>query len=64
MPIFVGTEFSIAHFTAIFGHIGTSTCFPEGSEKIGYGKLWSNLSGHFKKNCDNFLKIDSNDLEF
>ena len=47
MLIFVGAEFSLAHFKAMFGHIGASESFVEGSEKIGYGKLWSNLGGHF-----------------
>ena len=49
MLIFVGTEFSLAHFKAIFGHTGASASFLEGSEKIGYGILWSNLGGQLKK---------------
>ena len=55
MLIFLVAEFSLAHFKAIFGHIGALESFVElykpfrleGSEKIGYGKLWSNLGGHF-----------------
>ena len=43
VPIFVGTEFSLAHYKAIFGQIGASENFVEGSEKMGmanYGQIW------------------------
>ena len=37
MLIFLVAEFSLAHFKAIFGHIGASASFLEG---IGKNKVW------------------------
>ena len=57
MPIFVGPEFSLAHFKAIFGHIGASESFLEGSEKLdmtNYGQIWVVI---FKKSVIVFFFI-------